>query len=294
VRVAVVAHRDKLDARNEQGLRAALGEAGLTAASWTLISKGKHAAAVATEAVDEGAEVVIVGGGDGTVRAGAGALVHRQAALAVLPVGTANLFAGALQLPVEPADVVAMISSGQRRTIDTGRCNGEPFIVMAGTGFDAAMVDAADSSKERLGMIAYLRAGFHEARTRRPFEAKVVVDGKEIFSGEGTSVIVGNVGTLKGGVVAFPGAAVDDGLLDVGIVTAEGMRQWASLMVATVRKRQRESPHAQLSRGREISIALDGKHRFQLDGGAKGTSKRLHIEVIPASLTVCAPVTPAS
>jgi len=294
VRVAVVAHRDKLDARNEQGLRAALGEAGLTAASWTLISKGKHAADVATEAVDDGAEVVIVGGGDGTVRAGAGALVHRQAALAVLPVGTANLFAGALQLPVEPADVVALISSGQRRTIDTGRCNGEPFIVMAGTGFDAAMVDAADSSKERLGMIAYLRAGFREARTRKPFDAKVVVDGNEIFSGEGTSVIVGNVGTLKGGVVAFPGAAVDDGLLDIGIVTAEGMRQWASLMVATVRKRQRESPHAQLSRGREISIALDGKHRFQLDGGAKGTTKKLKIEVIPASLTVCAPLTPAS
>ena len=294
MRVAVVAHRDKLDASNDQRLRSALGEAGLTATSWTLVNKGKHAADVVTEAVDDGAEVVIVGGGDGTVRAGAGALVHRQAALAVLPVGTANLFAGALELPTEPADVVAL---DQQRPAAHDRhrpCNGEPFIVMAGTGFDAAMVDEADSSKERLGMIAYLRAGFHEARTRKPFDAQVVVDGNAVFSGEATSVIVGNVGTLKGGVVAFPGAAVDDGLLDIGIVTAEGMRQWASLMVATVRKRQRESPHAQLSRGREIGVALDGKHRFQLDGGAKGTAKRLQIEVIPASLTVCAPVTPAS
>jgi len=294
VRVAVVAHRDKLDAGNEQRLRSALAEAGLSTASWTLISKGKLAAGAVTEAVDDGAEVVVVGGGDGTVRAGAGALVHRQAALAVLPVGTANLFAGALELPVEPADVVALIGSGQRRTIDTGRCNGEPFIVMAGTGFDAAMVDAADSSKERLGMIAYLRAGFREARTRKPFEATVTIDGDGIFAGEATSVIVGNVGTLKGGVVAFPGAALDDGLLDVGIVTAEGIRQWASLMAATVRKRQRDSPYAQLSRGRQIRVVLDGKHPFELDGGAKGKAKRLELEVIPASLTVCAPVTRAS
>jgi diacylglycerol kinase family enzyme len=73
------------------------------------------------------------------------------------------------------------------------------------------------------------------------------------------------------------------------------LREWASLMVATVRKRQQTSPHAHLARGRSISIELDGKHPYQLDGGAKGKAKRFEVQVVPASLTVCAPsLTPAT
>src|SRR6185312_6959167 len=132
VQAAVVARRDKLAADDEQRLRAALSAAGIGTESWFAVDKGKHAAQAATEALDDGATVVIVCGGDGTVRAAAGALVHRQAALAVVPCGTANLFAGALKLPKDPAEVIALVQHGERRTIDTGTCNGKPFIVMAG------------------------------------------------------------------------------------------------------------------------------------------------------------------
>ena len=222
VRVAVVTHRDKLSPSDEQRLRGALRDAGVDPEWWVAVAKGKHAAAAVTEAADHGANVVIVCGGDGTVHAGRTS-VHRQAALAVMPVGTANLFASALELPKDPADMVTLITGGARRTIDTGTCNGEPFIVMAGTGFDAGMVGAADSSKERLGMIAYVHAGVSEARTRKPFEVEVTLDGDALFAGSATSVLVGNVGTLKAGVAAFPEASVDDGLLDVGVVTAAGM-----------------------------------------------------------------------
>ena len=238
----------------------------------------------------DGATVVVVCGGDGTVRAAAGALVDTGVALAVMPSGTANLFAGALDLPSEPADIVELIRSGQRRTIDTGTCNGQAFVVMAGTGFDAAMVDGADDGKERFGMLAYLRAGVREARQREPFQVTVRVDGAELFDGEATCVLVGNVGTLKGGLEAFPDASVTDGLLDVAVLTAAGVREWASVMVAAVRHQQRTAAGVQLAQGRKVVVELDGEHRFELDGGMKGGATKLKFAARPASLRLCAPV----
>jgi len=289
-RVAVVAHREKLANRDAKRLRAALHDAGLDPVSWTEIAKGKQAGPAAAKAAKGGATVVVVCGGDGTVRAAAGGLVDSGAAMAVVPAGTANLFAGALDVPDEPEALVELIRSGQRRTVDTGTCNGETFVVMAGVGFDAGMVDEADEAKERLGMVAYLRAGVRQARNREPFAAVVEVDGQPTFDGTATCVLVGNVGTLKGGVAAFPDASVTDGRLDLAVVTAAGLREWAALMVDAVRHRQHEAAGAQLAQGRKIVVRLDGKHRFELDGGMKGGATKLKFAVRPASLRLCAPV----
>jgi diacylglycerol kinase (ATP) len=232
---------------------------------------------------------VLACGGDGTVRAAAEGVVGTKCALAVVPAGTANLFAGALDLPSDPAETVKLIDAGERRTIDTGTCNGMTFAVMAGTGFDAAMIDAADDAKEHLGTVAYVRAGVKQARTREPFKARVTVDGELFFDGPATCVLVGNVGTLKGGVEAFPEASVTDGILDLAVLTAAGMREWAGVMVAALRHRQHLAAHAQMGKGHEIVVELDGKHRFELDGGMKGLTKRLEVAVRPQSLVLCAP-----
>ena len=206
-----------------------------------------------------------------------------------MPTGTANLFAGALSLPTEPADVLALIESGSQRVLDTGVCNGQTFNVMAGTGFDAGMIDAADDAKERIGTLAYVRAGVHEARQREAFDAEVTVDGLELFDGAATCVLIGNIGTLKGGLEAFPDASPTDGILDIAVVTAAGLREWASVMWSAVRGRQDVSGLAHLGRGKEIAVRMTTKHRFELDGGSKGTTKRLDVTVEPSSLRVCAP-----
>ena len=289
--IAVVAHRDKLAKRDAKRLHAALHDAGLDPSAWLEVTKGKRAAKAAAAAVADGATVVITCGGDGTVRAAAGALTDTGAALAVLPMGTANLFAGALDLPDDPVALVELIRTGQRRTIDTGTCNGLTFAVMAGTGFDAGMIDAADDAKESLGTIAYVRAGVKQARTREPFKARVTVDDELFFEGPATCVLVGNVGTLKGGVQAFPDASVTDGVLDLAVLTAAGMKEWAGVMVAALRHRQHVAAHAQMGKGRQIVVELDGKHRFELDGGMKGKAKRLELAVNPKSLLLCAPST---
>ena len=179
--IAVIAHAAKLDPSARKGLEEAFFLAGIEAA-WTDVPKAKKARKAAAKAVEAGADVVIACGGDGTVRAASEALVGTDAALAVLPAGTANLFANAFELPTKPADLVALVTSGSRRTIDSGVCNDLSFNVMAGAGFDARMIDDADEHKERLGMLAYVRAGLRSVRADR-FAAKVTVDGEPFFAG---------------------------------------------------------------------------------------------------------------
>jgi diacylglycerol kinase (ATP) len=285
--IAIVAHTEKLLPEVRRELEDALFLAEVDAA-WTDVPKAKKAGKAAAAAVEAGADVVIACGGDGTVRAASEGLVGTDAALAVLPVGTANLFANAFGLPTRPADVVALVLSGSRRTIDSGVCNGKAFNVMAGAGFDARMIDAADSDKERLGMLAYIRAGLRNVRGER-FSAQVTVDGEPWFAGLVGCVLVGNVGTLKAGIAAFPDASPSDGILDIGVVTAAGPVQWAGVMVQTIRKRPATSTHATIGQGREIEVHLDGKHRYQLDGGTKGTTDTLTFSVRPGALTLCAP-----
>ncbi|HEY5881192.1 MAG TPA: diacylglycerol kinase family protein [Nakamurella sp.] len=294
MRIAVVEHRRKVSPSTRRALRTAVTDAGLEPVSWLTVPRARKARDAAAEAVAAGAGTVLVCGGDGTVRAAADALADTGVALAVLPTGTANLFAGGLGLPAEPAAVVELIVSGARRVLDTGLCNDRTFTVMAGVGLDAAMLDKADAAKgllgkKRLGALSYFWAGVTEAHGQKPFDVDVTVDGAQFFRGPATCVLAGNLGELPGGISAFPDASPTDGLLDVGVVTAEGLRDWAALMVSSARGRQESSPHAQLGRGREIDVLLDGEHRIELDGGTKGTSDHLRIRVRPASLVVRAP-----
>lgn len=257
--------------------------------AWIDVPKAKNATKAARHAVDDGADIIVACGGDGTVRAVSEAVVGTKTALAVFPVGTANLFATAYGLPTKADDVVAVVCSGDRRRVDSGVCNDRTFNVMAGAGFDARMLDDADEHKERLGMLAYLRAGFRQARAGDRFDAQVTVDGEPFFAGPAACVLVGNIGTLKAGVVAFPAAAPDDGVLDVGVVTAVGLREWAGVLAKTVGRRPATSSHTTIGQGTTIDVLLDGKHRFQLDGGSKGTTDQLRFSVRPGALTLCAP-----
>jgi diacylglycerol kinase (ATP) len=286
--LAVIANTKKIAQRDVARLKDALRD-GFGDATWITIEKGSAATKAAAKALDKGADVVLACGGDGTVRAASQALVGTGAALAVLPTGTANLFASAMKIPDDADDLVELIRSGERRTIDTGTCNGLTFNIMAGTGFDAAMIDAADDDKERLGMVAYLRAGVKQARAREAFGMRVEVDSQDVFEGPASCLLVGNIGTLKGGIEAFPDGSPTDGVLDVAVVTATGLKAWTGLMVSAVRGRQQLTGHAHLWTGRSISVRTDAKHRFELDGGVKGRTKKLEFEVVPRSLIVCAP-----
>lgn len=287
--VAIVANTKKIAKKDARLLKRSLANAGVDDFRWFGIERGSDAEKAAAAAVKRGAQTVIICGGDGSVRAAAEALVDSSAALAVVPSGTANLFATGLHLPTDIDEIVKVVTSGDRRSIDTATCNGRTFNVMAGTGFDVGMLAAAEDDKARLGTLAYLRAGVSEVRHRKLFDAKVVIDGTTFSEGEASCVLVGKLGTLKGGIKTFPDATPIDGQLHVAVVTATGVREWASLMASAVMRRPQSSNHAQIGAGTSVSVTFDRKRRFELDGGVKGRSKRLEFEIKPRSLVLCAP-----
>ena len=160
------------------------------------------------------------------------AAVHRRPrsappALAILPAGTANLFAGNLGVPTDLEAAVSIGLGGRRRTLDLGTVNGERFGVMAGVGFDAEMIRTAEAGlKDRLGRLGYIVAGALGLQ-RDAVQTRVTVDGTTWFEGPSTCVLVGNMGDVFGGISPFPDARPDDGRLDVGVVTADSVVDWA-------------------------------------------------------------------
>ena len=151
MKVAVVAHAAKTLDGGLPELRRVLEMEGCDTPLWYEVPKAKKASEQVRRALDEGAELVFAWGGDGTVRRCIDVLAGTDVNLAVVPAGTANLFATNLGIPADIKDAVAVGLRGGRRRLDVGRFEEERFGVMAGAGFDAAMIRDADHLKKRIG-----------------------------------------------------------------------------------------------------------------------------------------------
>ncbi len=287
--VAVVAHSRKQLGGGLGALREALAAEGVDEPLWAEVTKSRFAPACVEEALGKGADLIFVWGGDGTVQRCINVLAGSSATLAILPAGTANLLATNLGIPVDLEAAVRIGLSGSRRSLDVGSVNGERFAVMAGAGVDAMMIRGADSGlKDAIGKVAYVWTGAKNAR-RKPFEAKISVDGHRWFKGEATCVLVGNVGDVLGGISAFEDARPDDGRLNVGVVTADGLWQWARTLGRTVLGDPTASPFVEMTTAASIEVRLDRKVRYELDGGDRKKTKKLDIEVEPGAISVCVP-----
>jgi YegS/Rv2252/BmrU family lipid kinase len=287
--VAVVAHAAKQLGGGLPALRAALARDGVDDPLWREVPKSRKAATHVREALDAGADLVIVWGGDGMVQRCAHVLAGTNTAMGIVPAGTANLFASNLQIPGDVDDAVHVALHGARQRIDVGRLNGEAFVVMAGVGWDAAMIRDADGAlKNRFGRLAYVWTGAKHLRDPQ-FHTRVKVDGVKWFDGDASCVLIGNVAKVFGPVEAFDGASPTDGKLELGVVTAAGITQWGRALVRTVVGSGERSPFVCSARARHVRIKLDRKVRYELDGGDRGRTRSISVDLEPSSLTVCVP-----
>jgi diacylglycerol kinase (ATP) len=288
-RVAVVAHAGKSVGGGLVELRRVLEQHGVDDPLWYEVPKSRKAPKQVKRALADGAELVFAWGGDGTVQRCIDVLAGSGTPLAIVPAGTANLLATNLGIPGDIEGAVATGLGGVRRAIDVGRLNGECFGVMAGAGLDAAMIRDADSGlKDRVGRIAYVWTGARNI-TSKPFEAKIRVDGATWFADRTSCILVGNVGSLFAGIDAFEDARPDDGMLELGVVTAESPMQWARTIARTAVGTTARSPFVQITRARSIDVTLERKVRYQLDGGDREKVKSFGIEVEPGAVEVCVP-----
>ena len=287
--VGVVAHQQKTLGGGLDALRETLRRHGVDDPAWREVPKSRFAPKQVGRLIADGVDLLFVWGGDGMVQRCIDAVRKAPVTLAILPAGTANLFASNLGIPKDLERAVQIGLHGDRRTLDVGSINGERFAVMAGTGFDASMIRDADGGlKDRFGRLAYVLTGARAVR-RDPIKTRVEIDGRRWFSGKATCVLVGNLGDVIGGIAAFPEARPDDGRLNVAVVTADSLFDWARTIGKTVVGDAESSPFVRTTTACTIDVRLDKKAPYELDGGDRPKAKRLKIRVKPAAITVCVP-----
>jgi diacylglycerol kinase (ATP) len=287
--VAVIAHTNKTLGGGLGELRRVLADRGFPDPLWYEVPKSRKAPERARQAVADGADLLFIWGGDGTVQRCVDAVAGEPVNLAILPAGTANLLANNLGVPIDLAGAVDVGLHGDRRQLDVGVLNGERFAVMAGVGFDAIMMRDADGElKGHFGRLAYVWTGVRATHmTRR--NVRVAIDGKTWFKGKASCVLLGQMGSLAAGICAFPDARPDDGLLEVGVVTAKNAIEWARVLSRLVVKDAQNSPLTQMGRGSKINIRFDRPTTFELDGGARKAKKKFRASIEPRAITVCVP-----
>lgn len=263
--------------------------AGWPAPTWHETTVEDPGKGQAEQAVRDGAELIFVCGGDGTVMSVVTAVAGTDVALAVLPAGTGNLLAANLGLGDNPATGVVVALEGGRKRIDVGVAGDRCFVVMAGMGFDAQMLaGTSEQAKKRIGSLAYVGGGLKHLRDR-PMRARIVLDGGAPKPRRARSVIVGNVGRLQGGLRLLSKADPADGKLDVAVLSPNNLGHWVRLAWAVLRRRER-IPLMETFTAERVEIYTRKTQPRQLDGDLIEPGRALRIQVKPRALVLCVPL----
>ncbi len=261
---------------------------------WLLTSPEDPGTGQAKAAIERGADVVIACGGDGTVRAVAEALAGTGVAMGLLPAGTGNLLARTLGLPIDFTLATRVALTGDDRVIDVGRLSADDaqervFLVMAGTGFDATIMESTpEALKGRVGPLAYVISGFRAMRGRRARVA-ITIDGGDPVRRSTRMVVVGNTGTLGGGLALMPDATVDDGMLDVVSLAPKGVFGWVAVATRVATRNHRGSRRIEHWQAHDVVITSDVPQPAQIDGDLIGDTRELRVCVDAGALIVRVP-----
>jgi len=244
----------------------------------------------ARQAVADGATLVLVAGGDGTVRAVAEALTATGIPLGVIPLGTGNLLARNLGLPTDRESAIDVALTGRDRTIDVGRLDdGTVFAIMAGAGFDAAMMrESPEGLKSAVGWPAYIVGGVRSLRRDR-VSVELRLDDRPPIRARVRTVLIGNMGRLQGGLDLLPDAEPDDGCLDVVVVSPRRALDWFVLIGRALVRRRRRDHRMQTYRAERIDVRLARSQPRQVDGDLIAPALRLVAEVVPGALVIRVP-----
>ncbi len=258
-------------------------------------------------AVARHAPIVVVIGGDGTIRLAAERLVGTGIPFAVIPAGTGNLFSGALGLPIHRAPAIRAIAEGGERDVDAGSVSwslredaGGPvatagvgtFVVACGSGFDAKVLAAAgDAAKRNVGRAAYFAAAASLVPGLTAHPHRIEVDG-DVHEVPALAVLVVNAGELIPGLVAprLPIAA-SDGLLDVLVVRATGLVRGvvgALELLARTDVGWSATRASLRLRGRHVSVTSEPPEVIEVDGDVLGRGSFV-ADVLPGALRVVVP-----
>ena len=249
----------------------------------------------AEQAAVEGADLVIVCGGDGTVREVCAELAGTGIPVGVVPAGTGNLLARNLQVPLFIRAAIDIALTGQDRAIDMVAVEGDGFdpthfMVMAGMGFDAAIMDGVNEDlKKKVGWIAYVLSAL-KGLMFPTMRLEISIDDEPFTKHRARTCVIGNVGSLQGGMNLLPDAAIDDGQLDVVLLYPRRFLSWIPLVVRVLTRREKGAGEsvARMT-GRTVVVRASGEAPRQLDGDTIGAGAELRMECIHGRVLVRVP-----
>lgn len=267
--------------------RAKLEEAGLVLIAAHAVKNPSKLNEIVQRAVADGAPMVIIGGGDGSLSGTVDDVVGKDCVFALLPLGTANSFARTLGIPLDLDGAIATIMTGRRRRIDLGIINGDYFANCAAMGLSPMIGDSIPHNLKRyLGRVGYLIWAIWCLIRFRPFKLSVDngVEKRTIWA---TEVRIAN-GSYHGGVELIENAAVDSGIMVVQAVTGRSsarlVRDWFAKYFNLATKEETTEEF----RGRRLTIDTKPRMKISIDGEVNAKTPAT-IEIAERAIEVVVP-----
>jgi diacylglycerol kinase family enzyme len=257
---------------------------------------GHDIQAALAKAATSRADIVLAGGGDGTISAAAGALMGNRKALAILPAGTMNLFARGLGIPQSLDAAVQSFAHGEVKPIDIASANGRPFVHQFSVGMHARMVGVRDKMEfaSRLGkMRASIRAALATMLDPQPLKVSLTIGDAEILT---RATIIGITNNLFGEGHLPYAEQPDGGVLGIYVTVASERGQLLRFFLNVARGRWRDNPHVEIHKGEKVVMKIlspVGRRKCVIDGELLPLAPETTIEIHKRALNVLVPAKPA-
>lgn len=242
-----------------------------------------HAKILAKKASEEGFDIVVAVGGDGSVNEVAQGLIGTQTTLGIIPTGSGNGLARHLNIPINYKRAISCLNKFKIRSIDTVQINDENFINLAGIGFDAK-VSLEFSKFRRRGLFSYLQIILQQFPTYKPQKYTFLIDGKT-YTQEAFLICLANSGQYGNNIYIAPQAKIDDGYIDMLIFRKFPTQATPKILFDLINKRIDNSPYIETIRCKEV-IFENPPAPFHLDGEPRHIKGTVSITIKPSSLRV--------
>jgi diacylglycerol kinase (ATP) len=251
-----------------------------------LTERAGHAREIASRAIDSGADLVLVWGGDGTVNEAGSALTGTPTVLGLIPAGSGNGLAGGLGIPRDARAALAIALGDKTVAVDVGMLERRPFFNVAGIGFDAHIARLFNlRQRGRRGRLPYVVIGVTEGCRYAGQDYVVTLDGESRRS-KALLIAFANGREYGMGMQIAPGAKLDDGLLLACIVEDRSVlarfRDARHLALGTVER----APRIAFQAVRNATVEAQGEIEYHLDGEPGVARERLEVTIVPGALKV--------